>query len=167
MIKPAKPPFAATKISAGNSQAEIHGILKKYGADGIRWTDEHGKTTLEFYVDTVIEGIPRQLMVRLNPPPFKELRRTWDNKVNHYVRKEFPNDAVSMRLLKHYLEIKLALVAWGVRPFEEEFLSEILVSLPGQEPVRMIEVLKQKSPMLLGLPETINDSPPPETLPEE
>jgi hypothetical protein len=51
------------------------------------------------------------------------------------------------------------LVAWGVRPFEEEFLSEILVSLPGQEPIRMIEMLKQKSPVLLGLPEQIVDSP--------
>src|SRR5213594_2144181 len=167
MIKPAKPPFAATKISASNSQAEIHAILKKYGADGIRWTEEKGKITLEFYVDTEIEHIPRQLMVRLNPPPFKELRRTWDNKLNKYAKREFPNEAVSMRLLKHYLEIKLALVAWGVRPFEEEFLSEILVSLPGQEPVRMIEVLKQKSPILLGLPEQIIDSPQPETLPEE
>jgi len=158
MIKPAKPPFAATKIPASSSQAEIHGLLRKYGADGIRWTDEHGKVTLEFYVDTVLEGIPRQLMVKLNPPPFKELRRTWDNKVNHYVRKEFPNEAVSMRLLKHYLEIKLALVAWGVRPFEEEFLSEILVRLPGQiEPVRMIEALKAKTPQLLGLPEAIQE----------
>src|SRR5207249_12282397 len=152
MIKPAKPPFAATKISASNSQAEIHGILKKYGADGIRWTEEKGKITLEFYVDTEIEHIPRQLMVRLNPPPFKELRRTWDNKLNKYAKREFPNEAVSMRLLKHYLEIKLALVAWGVRPFEEEFLSELRTAT-GQ---RLIEVLKQKSPGLLGLPETIN-----------
>ena len=156
MIKPARPPFAATKITAANSQAEIHAILRKYGADGIRWTDEHGKVTLEFYVDTVIDSVPRQLFVKLNPPPFKELKRTWDNKSNKYVKREFPNDAVSMRLLKHYLEIKLALVAWGVRPFEEEFLSEILVSLPGQEPVRMIEALKGKAPNLLGLPETVD-----------
>jgi hypothetical protein len=160
MIKPAKPPFAATKIAASNSQAEIHGLLRKYGADGIRWTDEHGKITLEFYVDTTIDSIPKQLMVRLNPPPFKELRRTWDNKLNKYVRKEFPNDAVSMRLLKHYLEIKLALVAWGVRPFEEEFLSEILVMLPGAvEPVRMIDAMKAKTPILLGLPEKIHEEP--------
>lgn len=159
MIKPAKPPFANTKIAASSSQAEIHGLLKKYGADGIRWTDEQGKVTLEFYVDTVIESVPRQLMVKLNPPPFKELRRTWDNKLNKYVKKEFPNDAVSMRLLKHYLEIKLALVAWGVRPFEEEFLSEILVLLPGSvEPVRMIEAIKGKTPTLLGLPEVVKEA---------
>jgi hypothetical protein len=156
MIKPAKPPFAATKISAATSQTEIHSLLQKYGADGIQWTEEHGKVTLAFYVDTEIDHIPRQLTVRLNPPPFKELRRTWDNKLNRYVKKEFPNQAVSFRLMKHYLEIKLALVAWGVRPFEEEFLSEILVTLPGQvEPVRMIDAMKAKTPQLLGLPEAI------------
>lgn len=151
MIKPQNPPFASTKIRAENSQSEIHALLRSYGADGIRWTEEKGKVTLEFYVDTEIDGISKQLMVRLTPPPFEEMRRVWDRAANRYVRKPFPNDAVSMRLLWNYLKIKLALVAWGVRPFEEEFLSELRTA-SGQ---RLIEVLKQKSPSLLGLPETI------------
>ena len=151
MIKPKRPPFATTKISAQTSQSEIHNLLKTYGADGICWTEERGKVTLEFYVDTEIDGIAKQLMVRLNPPPFEELRRVWDRNSNRYVKKSFPNDAVSMRLLWHYLQIKLALVAWGVRPFEEEFLAEINIRTE-EGPRRFADWVKEKNVGLL-LPE--------------
>lgn len=152
MIRPAKAPYATTKIDARRSQADIDGLLDKYGITDVRWTREGEQSTLEFIVEIELAGIPRKIGFRFNPPLFYSLRKTWSKEKGRYDTLKLPNHAQSMRLLHDYLKLKLSAVAWGIRPFEEEFLAEVIVQTP-EGPKRFAEMVKQQN--LIALPEII------------
>jgi hypothetical protein len=154
MIKPQRPPYAGSKVDAYKTKAQIDKLLKDYGCEGAQWTENFAENIMElrFLVEIEFNGRKQKLGIKLTPPLFKEKRRTWDVAKGRHVTEELPNLSQSMRVMYHYLKAKLAAVAWGVRPFEEEFLSDVIVNTEYGER-RLVDVLKDKSPSMLGLEE--------------
>lgn len=154
MIRPKKAPFSGCKIDANKTQGQIDKLLQDFGCDAIQWTKEFdiNKIELRFIAEADIGGGRRKIGVKLTPPLFMEKRRTWDKTKGKNIVSEEPNFAQSMRVMFWYLKAKLTAVAYGIRPFEEEFLSEIIVPTEHGER-RLVELLKEKSPAMLGLVE--------------
>jgi hypothetical protein len=163
LIRPKKPPFAGSKVDAHKTKGQIDKMLREYGCDALQWTEEFDRNLIElrFLVEVEMQGQRRKLGVKLTPPLFLEKRRTWDAIKGKHVVEEAPNFSQSMRVLYWYLKSKLAAVAYGVKPFEEEFLAEIVVPTEQGER-RLVDILKDKSPQMLGLPEK---HPQPELIP--
>ena len=151
MIKPQRPPFANSTVDAYKTQGQITRLLKDYGIDRIQWTDIDQNLSLQFIAEVEIDGVKRNVGIKLNPPLFIAKRRTWDPAKGSQLVQS-PNLSQSMRLLYHYLKAKMAAVAYGFKPFEEEFLADVAVKGPHGEQ-RLIEVVKQQAPRLLGLPD--------------
>lgn len=151
MIRPQKAPYATTKIDARRSQADIDALLERYGIRDVQWTREGEQTTLRFVTDVEIEGKITKLGFQFNPPPFYLQRKTWSKEKGRYDTLNLPNHAQGMRILHDYLKLKLAAVAWGLRPFEEEFMAEVLVPRGNGPPIRFAELVKEQR--LLSLPE--------------
>ena len=152
MIKPVVAPYATTKIDARKTQADIDTLLDKYGVTDVQWTREGDQITLNFLTEVEIEGVVRRIGFQFNPPLFTTTRKTWNKEKGRYDTLQLPNLAQSMRLLHDYLKNKLAAVAWGLRPFEEEFLAEVIVQTP-KGTIRFAEMVRRQG--LLALPEAI------------
>jgi hypothetical protein len=154
VIRPKKPPFAGSTVDANKTQGQIDKMLQDYGCDAMQWTKEFDKNLIElrFIAEAEIGGVKRKIGVKLTPPLFMEKRRSWDSVKGKHVITEAPNFSQSMRVLYWYLKAKLAAVAYGVKPFEEEFLAEIVVPTERGER-RLVDVLKERSPSMLGLEE--------------
>ena len=135
------------------SRAQIDKLLRDYGCEAAQWTEDYNRNFVElrFVVEVDMGGDKRKLGVKLSPPLFMEKRKTWNSRTGKHDTVQAPNFSQAYRLMYWYLKAKLAAVAYGIRPFEEEFLSEIVVHTErGEE--RLVDVLKNKSPTLLGLP---------------
>ena len=150
MIKPTVAPYATTKIDARKTQLDIDELLEKYGIADVQWTRTGDQITLRFVAEVEIEEKVRRIGFQFNPPLFTLKRKTWNKEKGAYDVLELPNLAQSMRLLHDYLKNKLAAVAWGLRPFEEEFLAEIVVQTPTGS-IRFADMVKNRN--LLALPE--------------
>lgn len=126
MLKKTKPPYSGTEVTPERSKYEIEGLLRKYGIDGVSWTEiwSENRAQLQFLLQ---DERKRPILVRLQPPPFATKRKTWDAATGRYEQVDAPNWAQSYRLLKAYLKAKLESVAYGLRDIEEEFLSDIVV----------------------------------------
>lgn len=136
MIKPKKPPYAGTQVDAYNSQVKITKLLESFGIEGVQWTTlfREGKVELRFPIETEIDGVKKNFMVKLQPPSLKEKHRTYDPVKGRHVVEEAPNWSQSMRLLYWYVKSKIEAIAYGLVSAEEEFLSDIVYALPdGQE----------------------------------
>lgn len=152
MIKPTKLPFETTKADPEKSRAEIINLLRKFGIDDYSWSEELGQTRLSFKTDVRINEDIRWYTVILTPAlPAKEMW-VYDEMKKQKVKKMIPMYAQAYRILLNYLKAKLTNVSLGVVKFEEEFLADIEVRTP-EGPKRLIEVVKSRSPGLLGLPE--------------
>ncbi len=152
MIKPAKAPYSDTSVPADKTRAKIDLLLEEYGIEAVQWQRVGDSNTLTIGVETETDGIPTKRVLRFTPPPCYTERKLWDENRGKAVKQKAVNMAQSMRVLYHYLKIKLAIVAWGIKTFEEEFLAEIIVQTP-QGPARLIDALKRRAPELLGLPD--------------
>lgn len=154
MIRPEKAPYATTKIDARRSQADIDALLEKYGIRDTIWSRQGDQTTLSFVTSVEIDGKSTELGFKFNPPPFFLKRKTWSKEKGRYEELNLPNHAQGMRILHDYLKLKLAAVAWGLRPFEEEFMAEVLIPQP-EGLTRFAEVVKKRG--LLSLPEVVTE----------
>lgn len=152
MIRPTKAPYATTKIDARKSQADIDTLLDKYGITDVQWTRQGDQIVLRFVTDVEIDRDSRRMGFQFNPPLFTLERKTWNKEKGSYDILNLPNLAQSMRLLHDYLKTKLAAVSWGLRPFEEEFLAEVVIQGPNG-PMRFAELVKNKN--LLALPPSV------------
>ena len=132
-----KPPYAGTTSDPDKTIADINRLLRKYGINDYQWTTLWDQQIIELKV--MIEtmggdGKPRKVGIKVTPPVFKAKRRTWDSKKGRNVALELPNYSQAMRLLYHWLKIKIESVAFGLKEVEEEFMSDLIVRLPnGQE----------------------------------
>lgn len=122
-------------------------MLKEFGAIDTAWADKNGQVILAFTMESEVKGRKAVLSVQIMPPLFAKERRTWDKNQGRYVKSYEANMSQSMRLLYHYLRAKLNAVAYGIRPFEEEFLAEINIQT-DQGPRRFADYVKEKN---LGL----------------
>lgn len=147
---PTKPPYQTTKISVQDSQRQIDRLLEVYGIKQVIWARDGDQITLSFATTIEIDGVRRQLAYKFTPPLFAVTRHTWNKETGKYEDLELPNLPAGMRLLYDYLKNKLAAVYWGIIPFEEEFLAEMVV--PGaQGPQTFIQYVKKRG--LLELPD--------------
>jgi len=132
-----KPPYATTESDPDKTMTDINRLLRKYGINDYQWTTlwDQGIVELKIMIETAgSDGKQKRIGIKVNPPIFKAKRRTWDVKKGHNVTQELPNYAQAMRLLYHWLKIKVEAVAFGLKEVEEEFMSDLIVRLPdGRE----------------------------------
>src|SRR5689334_21822422 len=99
-------------------------MLKDFGAIDVAWADKNQQVILAFTMEAEIKSQKAILTVQIMPPLFAKERRSWNKITGRYEKSYEANLSQSMRLLYHYLKAKLNAVAYGIRPFEEEFLAE-------------------------------------------
>jgi hypothetical protein len=154
-------PYENTSIDPLTTRAEIDAMLHEFiiidqdtgqkstWISAIRWTDLPPQMpTLEFMVDYVMEGIKKRVAIRLQPPLLYRRVRRRQGTLNE------PQPSQSMRLLYWYVKSKLEAVMFGLTDASHEFLSHVLVSLPGgrMETVGSIIIDQIKESKIPALP---------------
>lgn len=129
-----KHPYEGTQIAPEKSQIEITKLLKEFGCTGIRWTDMVGELPLlEFIYKIEVEGVRKEVGVRTKAPQIE--RKDKQRRI-----RERP--AESMRLLYWHIKSELEAVTYGLKTFEQVFLSEIIMSLPDGSTATFGEAVK-------------------------
>ena len=125
-----KQPYADTKVPAEKSRGEIERLLRKYNAQGVRWTRMGSDPPiLEFIFDIVVNGIQKQIGFRIVPPVINIKKRSEGRYGSLVISR---NEEAEMRLLWWFLKSKLEAVSSGMESLEEALMSKILVALPDQ-----------------------------------
>lgn len=142
-LKPRKAPYSDTTVAPERSKSEIDAMLRKFGADGVSWSEswKDNRAQIQFVIQE--EG-KRPILVRLEPPPFLGKRKTYNPAKGRYEQIDAPNWAQSYRLLKAYLKAKLEAIAYGLRDIEEEFLSDVVVRDQAGRDRRVGEIYQQQ-----------------------
>lgn len=125
-----KPPYGDTTSDPDKTISDINKLLRKYGINNYQWTTlwEQGIVELKVMIEsTGADGKLRKIGIKVTPPIFKAKRRTWDTKKGRNVVQELPNYAQAMRLLYHWLKIKVEAVAFGLKEVELMLLAETWV----------------------------------------
>jgi hypothetical protein len=149
--RPKTAPYSTTKITAQESQAMIDKLLEVYGINDVQWTKQGDSRVLKFLVDLDMgQGVKQKVGFKFQPPLFVMSRKTYSPDKGRYENIELPNYAQGMRLLFDYLEKKLAATAWGMVPFEEEFLPNAILRSPSGEETTVAEIVKKQR--FLSLP---------------
>lgn len=148
MITPRRAPYKNSTVDAYKTQSQISKLLKEFGANDVAWAEKNGQVMLAFSMEAEVKGRKALLTVQLIPPVFADERRNWDKNQGKYVKSYEANMSQSMRLLYHYLKAKLHAVAYGIRPFEEEFLAEINIQT-DEGPKRFADYVMEKQAHLL------------------
>ena len=148
MLTKTKPPYATTEINADKSQQAITGLLRKYGVSQINWHTDYEREliVLEFLIEYEKLGDKsiHRIAVRVTPPTFAMVRRTYNEKEGKYEKKALPNWAQSMRLLYFWIKVKLEAVSWGLNSVEKEFLSDIITKLPDGTVTTIWELIEKE-----------------------
>ena len=144
MILSKKPPYASTQSDPEVTRGQIDKLLREYGVSGVQWTTRYdiNQVRLAFTVEADIKGVKKQIGIQVEPPAFAAKRKTWMVQHGRYEVVWAPNWAQSFRLLYWWLKSKLEAVAYGLTTVEQEFLSQVMVSLPGGEQTTMGVALK-------------------------
>ena len=148
MLKLTKPPYADTRVDAEKTQQEITQLLRKYGVSQINWQIDYDMEQVQ--LDFVIEYMKQEdqtihrIAVRVKPPMFAAVRRTWDPKLGKYRKQELANWAQSMRLLFHWIKTKLEAVSFGLNSVEKEFLSDIITTLPDGSKMTVWDMISRQ-----------------------
>ena len=98
-------------------------MLNDIGIHDIRITNENDDYSLEFMVKLKHNEFARK--VRINIPFTTELRDT--------IRKKEQRKRVLFRILFYHLKDKFVAISNGLKEFEEEFLSDLVVIADGKE----------------------------------
>jgi len=140
-----KMPYESTKISPEETKGDIERLLKQFGIRDYQWTVYKGVTQLKFIYRIQIDGNEKEVAFLFKPPVMMAMKRTYNTKMNRYEKINVPLEAVSYRLLWHYLKTKLEAVTWGLESVEKEFMSHIIMLLPSGEETTMGEALNKKA----------------------
>lgn len=125
--KPPKMPYLGTKISADLTQIQIFKLLRLYGIEEKRWTDQGENTLLEF---SHVLGNGKTITFAFKLPILMIERRIWDESKG-YVKKLVRHRGAEMRLLFWYLNAKLQAIEWGLESFEMEMATHAVVRQAG------------------------------------
>jgi hypothetical protein len=123
------PPYAQTTVPMERTKADIEKLLKGYGVKGIRWTSMQGQDdVLEFVIDAKIQGVTREIGIMVKPPHIVVKKRT----LGQYGRTLANTENINQeyRLLFHWIKSKVEASVWGLSTIENEFLSQVTISLP-------------------------------------
>ena len=145
MIISKKPPYATTSVDPERSQLEINKLLREYGVSGLQWSTRFdlNQVELSFMVEAEIQGVRKQIAIKVSPPIFVAKRRTWNARKGTYEIVHAPNWAQSFRMLYFWLKSKLEAVAYGLSTVEKEFLSQVIVTLPSGQSTTIGEALTE------------------------
>ena len=135
----------STTVQPERSKSEMIEILKKFGINDYQWTEFKGQVSLEFEVEIMFNQKPTPMHAVIKPPALKELRKVWDAKVGHQVKKPVANWPVAYRVMRNYLKERLLMVASGAFPFEDIFLADLVVANETTgEKIRLIDYMRNK-----------------------
>lgn len=148
MLKLTKPPYATTNVSADKTQQEITNLLRKYGVSQINWQIDYDmeQVVLDFIIEyqkPEDQSIHR-IAVRVKPPMFATIRKTWDPKLGRYTKADMANWSQSMRLLYYWIKAKLEAVSFGLNSVEKEFLSDIITTMPDGSRLTVWDMISQQ-----------------------
>jgi len=120
------PPYADTEVRWDRTRQQIEDMIRDYGAVGISWASYRGDDILQFVIEAEIRGVRKELGIQVNVPKIlKTINKKGQGRVHVW------NQDQSYRLLYWFIKSKLEAVAYGLTSVEREFMSEILVKLPG------------------------------------
>lgn len=147
MIVRKKPPYGSTQVDPDRTRGAIDKLLRDYGIEATQWTTawQQGVVELAFIFEAEVQGVRKKVGVLVRPPMFLAERRTYNPKLGRYEKVRAPNWAQSMRLLYFWLKAKLEAVAYGLVAPEKEFLSEIILQLPGGRSTTVGDVLASRA----------------------
>ena len=147
-----KPPYAGTTADVEKSRGQIDRLLRDYGASGVQWTTDYAKNevVLAFSFETEINGVKKLIGIKVTPPVFAEMHRSWSPKEGRNIKVYAPNWAQSFRLLYWWLKTKIEAVSYGMTSIEQEFLSQVMTKLPSGETTTIGKALAEKGTLASG-----------------
>jgi hypothetical protein len=120
-------PYSGTKIDVDDTKADISRMLKEFGAKAIRWTETNNALPLlEFLVDSEINGVQKEIGIRIQAPNIIIKKRV-GGRYGNIVNTSAPEQ--SMRLLFWYIKSRLEAVKFGLESIEKTFLSKVIMQL--------------------------------------
>ena len=126
MLKRKDPPYSGTEVPAARTESQIKQMLMDSGAEAVRITSTNmGEVTIEFILETEIQGVQKKFAVRLKSP---EIYRTRGRKYQKIAMRDVNAE---LRLLHWYTKSLLEAAQYGLMAVEEIFFSHILFTLPN------------------------------------
>jgi len=143
MIISKKPPYSATTADPERTEMQINKLLRDYGISKYQWAKdfERNQVYLNLIVEAEINGVKKEIGIKIEPPTFAAKRRTWNPRTGRHEVVFAPNWAQSYRLLYHWLKAKIEAIAYGLTTVEKEFLSQVVVQLPSGQSRTVSELL--------------------------
>lgn len=152
--------YKTTTVSSMRTMDETRKMLKKFGINQMRWTQESDKNSyLEFIINE--EGKP-PVLVKINVPHIEKQVGSRYNKIIEY------NEERSFRFFWHYLKGLLGAKETGISSIYKIFMGHIVTALPNGQRITLGEQMDQaieagKMPALDGFEiKTDKALPPPE-----
>ena len=147
-IKMREPPYEKTTVASSVTKAQIEKLLLEAGADAVRWTTgKDGSATLEFIIETQVEGVHRRFGVQIKSPTIiREHRRLvkepgWYSAQKRLVHER--DNAAEARMMHWYVKSLVEAAQFGLMSVEQVFASHITVSLPSGETTTVGEVMER------------------------
>lgn len=123
-------PYQGTTVSVDETKMQIDMMLKEFGGvSGIRWTESADSLKgvalplLEFIVIVNLEGVEKEMIIRVSPVLLRKSVGRGYNKRHTYAPEQ------SMRMLFWWLKARLEAVKFGLESIEQTLLSRIVISL--------------------------------------
>ncbi len=142
-----------TQVPISRSRYELDELLRRWGAEGVQWTDDwaNGKITLRFVWPRENQRYAARFDVRLpNPAEIRERLQTYggtNTQREQRIRRELEGRGrAEMRLLVLWIKAALNAVAGGIVDAETVFLP----FLEGRDGQTVAEVARPRLPALLG-----------------
>lgn len=152
MIISKRPPYEKTTADPERTEMQINKLLSQYGISKYQWTKDlkMGQVALTFEVEAEIQGVKKILNIRIVPPTFAKERRSWNALKGKNEKIYAPNWAQSYRLLFHWLKAKIEAIAYGLTTVEQEFLAQVVTTLPSGEQATIGEILLDRGVLASG-----------------
>ncbi len=132
MLKNKSPPYGNTSINASTTVHEINSLLLSAGAKDIYWIfpPKDGVVQLSF---TAISANNKQFTIQLTPKPIVMTKNVWDTSEGCNRKVTVRNWKQTLRLMYWFLKSKIEAIEYGLVTVEQEFLGDILLSLPSYD----------------------------------
>ena len=138
-----QPKFWTTRISAGQTASEIGEVLRKHGAKRymVEWDKDGDPVAIQFGM--LVPGLGVEVPVRLAAQTEAIAKRLNGDYARAW--------RVAWRQLKAWVEVSMELVANGVKPFHETFMSDVVIGDGGE---RVTDMFEREATRLLGSGDT-------------
>jgi hypothetical protein len=115
--------YKTTKLDYSYSQGKIQDMLGELGIENVRFTQIGSDYSVEFLVKLQPNEHPRK--VKIDVPINSELGES--------IRRQNKKRDAIFRVLYYHLKNRFVVVSNGLREFEEEFLSDLVMVVNGKE----------------------------------